>query len=188
MVCLLSAFLSIDLAYYNCSIRYTRNVAESLTNFQCRRLGQFRYHVLSEPGVIRRQLLKWIIAEWESDHALGPDEPWTVEWMERLPLMRFSLQRVRLVDIRPRPDLMSYQKPGYSFLEELEDRVREREEAIGRGYSIEPLLVDGANMELMDGYVRYTLLRRHREPTTYAYAGIARTAGRAAVKGRRVNG
>jgi hypothetical protein len=86
--------------------------------------------------------------------------------------MQFSLQQVKVADIRPRPDLMAYQRPGYSFAAELDARVQEREEAVGRGCSMEPLLIDAESMELMDGYVRYTLLRGHRQRVTYADLGV----------------
>ncbi len=161
-----------NLAYYNCFIRYTHRMRDSMVKFECRRLGAFSYHVLTEPRAIRRLLLKWIVAEWDRDHATASDEPWTIEWLMRLPRMKFSLQRVRLAEVQPRPDLMACQRPGYSFAAELEARVQEREEAVHRGASMEPLLIDGGNMELMDGYVRYSLLCRHRQRLTYAYVGF----------------
>ena len=154
-----------------------------MENFEYTKFGAFTFHVLRDPRAIRSQLLKWITLEWEHDHALGPDEYWTVEWLERLPSMRFSLEILKLSDIRPRADLMAYSKPGYSFVAELDERVKEREQAVGRGCSVEPLLVDGSNMELMDGYVRYTLLRRHRQRTCYAYVGIARKGRRGKARG-----
>ena len=154
-------------------------MARTFEDFEYTKLGAFTFHVLRDPRIIRRQLLKWITLEWEHDHALGPEEYWTVEWLGRLPQMQFSLKVLRLSEIRPRPDLMAYAKPGYSFIAELEERVKEREQAVGRGCSVEPLLVDGSHdMELMDGYVRYTLLRRHRQRTAYAYVGIAREGAR----------
>ncbi len=145
---------------------------ESLRKFEYRRLGAFTYQVLAKPSVVKRQLLRWIMAEWARDHAEALDEPWTVEWMARLPHMQFSLQQVSVADIRPRPDLMAHHRPGYSFAAELEARLQEREEAVQRGCSIEPLLIDAQTMELMDGYVRYRLLCAHRQRLAYAYVGM----------------
>ncbi len=170
------------MGYYNCFIRYTHNMRESIPKFRYTGLGAFTFHVLSEPRAIRRLLLKCIMAEWAHDHAVGPDEPWTVEWMERLPRMQFALHRVAVSAIRPRPDLMAYERPGYSFVAELDARVEEREQALQRGCSMEPLLIDASNMELMDGYVRYTLLCRHRQRLAYAYLGV--TGGRSGTRYR----
>jgi hypothetical protein len=150
-------------------------MARSFEAFEYTKLEAFTFHVLRDPRVIKRQLMKWITMEWEHDHALAPDEYWTVEWLERLPKMKFSLEILKLSDIRPRPDLMAHSRPGYSFVAELEERVKERAEAVGRGCSVEPLLVDGSHdMELMDGYVRYTLLRRHHQRAAYVYVGMMR--------------
>jgi hypothetical protein len=41
--------------------------------FEHRRLGDFMYHVLPDPAVIRSYLMKWIMPEWEFDHNEAPD-------------------------------------------------------------------------------------------------------------------
>lgn len=135
--------------------------------FEYRRLGKFTWHVLSEPPLIKACVLKWIMREWEIDHAEAPDEAWTVEWMQTLPRMEFRLDIIRLEDIRPRAELMRVDE----FRADLEGRADEREEAMLRGVSIEPLLVNGAGMELMDGYTRYTVLQRYAQSEAYAYIG-----------------
>jgi hypothetical protein len=53
--------------------------------FECRKLGDFTYHVLSDRAEIRAYLMKWIMSEWEFDHNEAPDEHWTVKWMTTLP-------------------------------------------------------------------------------------------------------
>jgi hypothetical protein len=62
--------------------------------------------------------------------------------------------------------------PG--FRRSLEERADEREESMLRGVSIEPLLLEHAGLELMDGYTRYTVLLRHRQEQAYAYVGWIR--------------
>lgn len=138
--------------------------------FEYRKLGNFTYHVLSEPGEIKAYLVKWIMREWEFDRNEAPDEHWTVTWMETLPNMEFMLEMIRLDDICPNADLMSVE----DFQRSLEERADEREESMLRGVSIEPLLVNRDRFELMDGYTRYTVLKRYGQKEVYAYVGITK--------------
>jgi hypothetical protein len=135
--------------------------------FEYRRLGDFTYHVLFDPIEIRTYLLKWIMSEWEFDHDEAPHEHWTVQWMDTLPKMNFSLEIIRLEDIHPNRDLMSVPE----FQVGLKERADEREESILRGISIEPLLINRDGFALMDGYTRYTVLRRYEQKEVYAYIG-----------------
>lgn len=139
--------------------------------FEYRRLGKFTYHVLIEPAAIRELIMKWIMYEWESDHREAPEEIWTVEWMNLLPAMRFTLEVIDLAAIHPRADLMSVPE----FRAGLEQRADERETGMLRGVSIEPLLVKRDGFELMDGYTRYVVLQRHRQKQAYAYVGKMET-------------
>jgi len=136
--------------------------------FEYHRLGDFTYHVLSDPSEIKSYLMKWIMREWESDHREAPEEHWTVSWMESLPKMEFVLDVIRLDDICPNPDLMSVE----DFQRSLKERADEREESILRGISIEPLLVNRESFELMDGYTRYIVLKRFEQDEVYAYLGL----------------
>jgi hypothetical protein len=135
--------------------------------FEYRKLGDFTYHILSDPAEIKAYLMKWIMSEWESDHNQAPDEHWTVDWMATLPRMEFTLEIIRLDDICPNVDLMSVEE----FQRSLEERADEREEAILRGISIEPLLLNRTGFELMDGYTRYTVLKRYNQQEVFAYLG-----------------
>lgn len=135
--------------------------------FEYRQLGDFTYNILSDPGEIKSYLLKWIMSEWEFDHRHAPDEHWTVGWMEALPGMAFALQVIRLEEICPNADLWSVAE----FQTGLQERADERELSMLRGVSIEPLLVNGDGFELMDGYTRYTVLKRYVQKEVYAYVG-----------------
>lgn len=136
-------------------------------SFEYFRLGDFTYHVLSDPQDIKAYLMKWIMREWEFDHNEAPDEHWTVAWMSVLPEMEFSLEIIKLADICLNQDLMSVD----DFQISLKERADEREESILRGVSIEPLLIKRAGCELMDGYTRYTVLQRYSQKEVYAYLG-----------------
>ena len=136
-------------------------------SFGYRKLGDFTYNVLPDPITIKAYLMKWIMREWEMDHNEAPDEEWTVEWMNILPKMEFALEMLKLESIHPRADLMSVE----DFLASLKERADEREESILRGISIGPLLINQNGMELMDGYTRYVVLKRHAQKEVYAYVG-----------------
>ena len=136
-------------------------------SFGYSKLGDFTYHILTDPLTIKTYLMKWIMREWESDHNEAPHEIWTVEWMSTLPKMDFALKIIKLDDIHPRADLMSVE----DFQISLKERADEREEEMLRGASIEPLLVNRNGFELMDGYTRYTVLQRHQQKEVYAYIG-----------------
>lgn len=138
-----------------------------LPSYRYLKLGYFTYHVITDPEEIKAHLMKWIMSEWEFDHSEAPHEHWTVEWMEALPSMEFSLKIIQLEDIRLHPDLMAVDE----FRVSLQERADEREEAIIRGASIEPLLVNRTDFGLMDGYTRYTVLKRYKQKEVYAYLG-----------------
>lgn len=135
--------------------------------YQYLRLGFFTYHVLTDPYEIKKHLMKWIMQEWEMDHLEAPHEHWTVAWMEALPRMEFGLKIVQLTEIRLHPDLMKVKE----FQVSLRERADEREDAILRGVSIEPLVIDQNDFVLMDGYTRYTVLKRYNQKEIYAYVG-----------------
>jgi hypothetical protein len=142
---------------------------DPLPPFDYTKLGDFTYHLLSDPILIKRHLTKWMLLEWEHDHNEAPEEHWTVEWMRVFPALEFTLEILPLEDIRPHPGLWSLQK----FQAELRERADEREGSVLRGVSIEPLVVHDKGLQLMDGYTRYVVLKRYNQPRVYAYVGTA---------------
>ena len=137
-----------------------------------RKLGDFTYNVLP-PSQIKSFLLEWVKREWEIDHEESPDQPWTVEWLDLLPRMEFQLETLPLDQIRPRTDLMNYKTEAEDFMASLIERAAEREESLLRGVSTEPLLVNRLGLELMDGYTRYIVLKKHNQREVLAYVGTA---------------
>ena len=135
--------------------------------FEYRKLGDFTYNVLTDPAHIKAYVMVWIMKKWEHDHKEAPNEHWTVEWMNALPGMKFSLEVLDPGEIRPHPDLISVEE----FLTELQERADDREESMLRGASIEPLLVNRDGLQLMDGYTRYTVLKKYQQTQVYAYVG-----------------
>ncbi|HAS41698.1 MAG TPA: hypothetical protein DCS93_14565 [Microscillaceae bacterium] len=140
-------------------------------NYEYTKLGDITYNLLRNPQDIKSYLLEFILKEWEIDRIEAPDQPWTVEWMDSLKAFTFALQQIDLSSIKLKPDLMAYEKDGESFVDDLQERVEEREESFLRGLSFEPLLVNGHNFELMDGYTRYMLFNKYHQKQVYAYVG-----------------
>ncbi|HEY4477368.1 MAG TPA: hypothetical protein VJB56_01960 [Candidatus Paceibacterota bacterium] len=136
--------------------------------YEYKELNGYVYHIVSEPTAYLR---KWLKTEWAKDAAEYPDQPWTLEWSEDLKKFEFVLEVIEIEKIRPRAELMAYEKNGYSFQKELSERVIERLEAIQMGTSIMPLVIRGVDMELMDGYTRYMALKHLGAKQIYAYIG-----------------
>lgn len=139
--------------------------------FRYKRLGKFTYHIIIDKNQIKPFLLKWISGEWKIDLEEFPDQKWTTEWLNLLPQFIFKLKKVELEKIHPRQDLMDYKSDSYNFREHLKVRVDEMEESLLQGSSLGPLLVKKENMELMDGYTRYSILKKHEQKKTYVYLG-----------------
>ncbi len=123
-------------------------------------------------GMIRSYLDGFIRSEWIQDSREFPDQPWTPEWLEQLSRLSFSLKKISLEGIILRKDLMSYNTPQDNFARSLEIRADELQESFRRGVSLEPLLINGETMELMDGYTRYTVLKREGIQKVWVYRGM----------------
>ncbi len=134
--------------------------------------------------MISSYLDEFILSEWEQDRREFPDQPWTAEWIDQLDRRNFRLKKIPLDRIILRKDLMSYNTPQDCFSSSLEIRADEMQQSFSRGVSFEPLLVNGETMELMDGYTRYTVLKRAGISRVLAYQGTSRVPGR---KGKNKN-
>ncbi|MFX1571425.1 MAG: hypothetical protein ACFFB0_01645 [Promethearchaeota archaeon] len=64
--------------------------------------------------------------------------------------MKFNLLIVDLDKINLRQDLIYFKSDSYNFFEELNLRVEEMEISLLLGCSIDPLIANNENMELMD--------------------------------------
>lgn len=142
-----------------------------IQKFEFKKLGVFTYNILADVEDLNPFLSQWLEKEWRRDLMEFPEQPWTKEWLTLLSHMTFRLEILELNAISLRADLMSHQTQRYSFREELQQRATEREESMLRGVSIEPVVVNKHGWELMDGYTRYTVLRKYQQRKVYAYVG-----------------
>jgi len=133
-------------------------------------LCDYTYNILPQQQ-IKPFLLEWLLPEWEADRDEFPDQIWTIEWLNALPKMNFTLQKLEITSIVPRDDLMNYSSEDYDFQSELLARIEDRKDSIQRGVSIEPIVVNSRGNELMDGYSRYFALLELWQKEIYAYVG-----------------
>jgi hypothetical protein len=139
--------------------------------FIYKKLGNFIYNIIGNEEDINPFLAKWLGREWRIDNREQLDQAWTKDWLTQLPNLNFKLAIVNIEKITPKKELMNYKKGDHSFRDKLMERVEEREESILRGVSIEPLVVRQSDMELMDGYTRYFVLKKLGKKKVYAYVG-----------------
>jgi len=139
-------------------------------SWKYKKLDGITYNILPRK-LIDPYIHEFIKNEWETDHREFPDQPWTIEWLNDLSVLKFRLKKIRLDTIIPRKDLMEYCTPADNFMESLQSRAEERELSCLRGISFEPLLINGIRNELMDGYTRYTVLKKNNHHLVYVYAG-----------------
>lgn len=145
-----------------------------LLNTPLRRLEGMTYWVIEDPDGIRDYINKEIRKEWETDARHEHREPENAPWLKTLSKRKWSLQIVELKRIKLNPNIMNYVDPqrGYVFSERLVERSRELQESIRIGGSvIWPLIVRKKDMQLVDGYCRYSTLRAMDISRTYAYIG-----------------
>jgi len=140
-------------------------------NYEYVKLGSVTYNLLRDPNDIKSYLLEFILKEMEIDHSECPDQHWTIEWMDAVKTLTFTLQEIDLSLINLRANLMAYESDDEVFIVDLQERMEEREESFLRGLSFEPLVVNGLNFELMDGHTRHMLFKKYDIKYVYAYIG-----------------
>jgi hypothetical protein len=143
-------------------------------NTPLRRLDGITYRGIEDPDGIRDYVNKEIRKEWETDARQEHREPENDPWLRTLSKRKWSLQIIDMKRIKLNPAIMKYVDPqrGYVFSERLEERSRQLQESIRiAGSVIWPLIVRKKDMQLVDGYCRYSTLRAMGMSTTYAYVG-----------------
>ena len=84
---------------------------------------------------------------------------------------KWQLEILELGDIRPNP-YEFIPRVGYNFEERLAKRSKQLRKAVETyGSVIRPIVVRGEDMQLVDGYCRFTTLKAMNVPRIYAYVG-----------------
>lgn len=140
-----------------------------------RRLHGVTYWVIEDPASISEFVNTNIRREWEADAKSEGRDPSLDSWLQNLSRRKWSLQTVQTSDVHLNPEIMEFvdDRRGYVFASSLAKRTDLLKNEI-ETYStvIWPLIVRAEDMQLMDGYCRYSTLKKMEIPQTYAYMGL----------------
>lgn len=133
-----------------------------------RRVEGITYWTISDPNQIRRFMNENIRHEWKKDDESDNLDPRNDPWLRGLSKLNWSLRTIKITDIKLDSSMMERR----SFVEELEERSEELARGI-ENYDIViwPVVLRGEDLMLVDGYFRYTTLKRLSKTRTLAYIG-----------------
>jgi len=136
-----------------------------------RRLDGVAYWVIDDPGDIYDFINTQLRQEWGADATDEGRHPEEDTWLQQLPKRTWRLEILDLKSIKPNP-YEFIPRSGYNFEERLAQRSKELRRGIEKyGATISPLTVRGEDMQLVDGYCRFTTLKAMNILRTYAYLG-----------------
>lgn len=140
-----------------------------------RRLDGISYWVIEDPDAIRDFINTEVRREWNFDVlSLPEDDPAAGVWLQDLPKRTWALEIVETGKVALDEHMMRFIDPktGYNFPERLAQRRKELRLVMERyGAVIWPIIVRNEDMQVLDGYCRYTTLREMGVPRIYAYLG-----------------
>ena len=109
--------------------------------------------------------------EWIGDAKDEGRRPEDDTWLQELSKRKWRLEILKLSTIKPNPSEF-IPRTSYNFEERLTQRSTELRKAIEKyGSIIWPITVRGEDMQLVDGYCRYTTLKAMNVTRVYAYVG-----------------
>jgi len=140
-----------------------------------RRLEGITYWVIDDPEAIRDFINTEVRKEWEQDVKAMAGDPASGVWLETLRSRKWRLRIVQTAAVKLDEFALNYvdAKSGYNFAGRLAQRRKELRKAIELfGLVIWPIVIREEDMEVLDGYCRYTTLKEMGVPRAYAYVGI----------------
>jgi hypothetical protein len=146
----------------------------TFVNTPLRRLDGITYWVIEDPEGIWDFINNEIRKEWELDVRSIAGDPADGPWLETLPKRKWKLQITQTDQMKLNARIMAFVDPeaGYNFTEHLAKRSQELRKAIENWAAvIWPIIVRKEDMQVLDGYCRYTTLREMNVPRIYAYMG-----------------
>ena len=140
-----------------------------------RRLEGISYWVIEDPDGIRDFINTEVRKEWDVDvQSLPQDDPAAGAWLPDLTKRTWALEIVETGSVTLDEHMMKFIHPetGYNFPEHLAKRRKELRHAIERyGLVIWPIIVRKEDLQVLDGYCRYTTLKEMGVSRIYAYLG-----------------
>jgi len=143
-------------------------------NTPLRRLDGISYWVIDSPEGIADFVETEVRKEWENDIKTMPEDPASGLWLATLVNRQWRLEILRSNGVRLDESAMTYVdlKTGYNFAERLAKRREELRTGLERwGRVIWPIIIRGEDMQVLDGYCRYTTLLEMGIQRIYAYVG-----------------
>jgi hypothetical protein len=138
------------------------------------KLDGVSYWVIEDPHEIFEFVNTNIRREWESDLKSEGKNPKESNWLSKLVARKWRLEVVDIDRVRLNEELMRYKdnKSGYDFAARLQERKRELTREIrDSARVIPPIILQGEDNLLMDGYCRYATLKDMGLKKAYAYIG-----------------
>jgi hypothetical protein len=136
-----------------------------------RKLDGITYWVIEDPDEIHEFINTQIRKEWTQDAKDEGRDPQDDAWLQALSKRKWRLEILELDDIKPNP-YEFIPVTGYNFEERLAKRGQRLREAVQTyGSVIWPVVIRGEDMQLVDGYCRFTTLEELNVPRIYAYVG-----------------
>ena len=136
-----------------------------------RKLDGISYWVIEDPDEIHEFMNTQIRKEWTQDAKDEDRDPQDDAWLQALAKRKWRLEILELGDIKPNP-YEFIPVTGYNFEERLAKRGQRLREAVQTyGSVIWPVVIRGEDMQLVDGYCRFTTLEALNVLRIYAYVG-----------------
>jgi len=136
-----------------------------------RRLDGITYWVIDEPTDIYDFVNRQLRLEWIGDARDEGREPKEDVWLKNLSKRKWQLEILGLELINPNP-YEFIPRTGYNFEERLIQRVMQLQRVIEKyGSVIWPVIVKGEDLQLVDGFCRFTTLKEMGITKLYAYVG-----------------
>jgi len=136
-----------------------------------RKLDGITYWVIEDPDEIHEFTNTQIRKEWTQDAKDEGRDPQDDAWLQALPKRKWRLEILELGGIKPNP-YEFIPGTGYNFEERLAKRSGRLRKAVQTyGSVIWPVVIRGEDMQLVDGYCRFTTLKAMNVPRIYAYVG-----------------
>jgi hypothetical protein len=136
-----------------------------------RRLDGITYWVIEAQNDIYDFMNTQLRQEWTEDAKDEGRQPENDTWLQQLSKRRWHLEVLELDTIKPNP-YEFIPRTGYNFEKRLAQRSNELRKAIEKyGSIIWPVTVRAEDMQLIDGYCRFTALKAMNVQRVYAYVG-----------------
>jgi len=133
-----------------------------------KRVEGITYWVIDDPKQIRKFINTNLRQEWKKDAETDGVDPGRDPWLRDLSKLEWSLQTIAMAKVRPSLSMMRRQE----FIARLKERSKQLRRAIELyDQVIWPVIIQGNDSMLKDGYCRYTTLKTMGVKRTLAYVG-----------------